>query len=91
MQALGTLPALVLPGLLARAPLTPDKVRFVWGLAVGPAIARATTVVLEGSRLVVHTSDRAWTRELERSAPLILGRMQHLLGAGIVEAIHVSH
>ncbi len=44
MQGLGTLPALVLPALLARAPLTPEKITFVWGLAVGPAIARATTV-----------------------------------------------
>ena len=35
MQGLGTLPALVLPALLARAPLTPEKVTFVWGLAVG--------------------------------------------------------
>jgi hypothetical protein len=91
MQALGTLPALVLPALLARAPLTPEKVRFVWGLAVGPAIARATTVSLEGSRLVVHTSEAAWAREVERSTPLILGRVQQLLGAGVVEAIHVSH
>ncbi len=91
MQALGTLPALVLPALLSRAPLTPEKVRFVWGLAVGPAIARATTVSLEGSRLVVHTSDRAWRREVERSTPLILGRVQQLLGARDVEAIHVAN
>ncbi len=91
MQALGTLPALVLPALLSRAPLTPEKVRFVWGLAVGPAIARATTVSLEGSRLVVHTSDRAWRREVERSTPLILGRVQQLLGARVVEAIHVAN
>ncbi len=91
MQALGTLPALVLPALLARAPLTPEKVRFVWGLAVGPAMARATTVSLEGSRLVVRTSEAAWTREVERSTPLSLRRVQQLLGAGVVEAIHVSH
>ena len=91
MQALGTLPALVLPALLSRAPLTPEKVRFVWGLAVGPAIARATTVSLEGSRLLVRTSDRAWRRELEHSTPLILGRVQQLLGAKVVEAIHVAN
>jgi hypothetical protein len=87
MQALGTLPALVLPALLARAPLTPGKVRFVWGLAVGPAIARATTVALEGAALVVQTTDPAWTREVERSKPLILGRVQQLLGAGVVQSL----
>ncbi len=54
MHGLGTLPALVLPALLARAPLTPEKVTFVWGLAVGAAMARATTASLANGVLAIH-------------------------------------
>ena len=91
MQGLGTLPALVLPGLLARAPLTPEKVTFVWGLAVGPAIARATTAKLAETVLPVRTPDPAWAREVARSRPLVLSRIQQLLGATLVRSIVVKH
>lgn len=90
MQGLGTLPALVLPALLARAPLTPEKVTFVWGLAVGAAIARATTVTLAETVLTVRTTDPAWAREVERSRAMILARVQQLLGAGLVRSIVVK-
>lgn len=90
MQGLGTLPALVLPALLARAPLTPEKVTFVWGLAVGSAIARATTATLAETVLTVRTADPAWAREVERSCALILGRVQQLLGATLVRSIVVE-
>lgn len=90
MQGLGTLPALVLPALLARAPLTPEKVTFVWGLAVGAAIARATTATLAETVLTVRTTDPAWAREVERSRAMILARVQHLLGAGLVRSIVVK-
>ena len=91
MHGLGTLPALVLPALLARAPLTPEKVTFVWGLAVGAAIARATTATLAGTVLTVHTSDPAWEREVERSRALILARVQQLLGPALVRSLVVEH
>lgn len=90
MQSLGTLPALVLPALLARAPLTPAKVTFVWGMAVGPAVARATAVSLADTVLTVRTTDPAWAREVERSRALILGRVQHLLGPTLVRSIVVE-
>lgn len=90
MQGLGTLPALVLPALLARAPLTHEKVTFVWGLAVGAAIARATTVTLAETVLTVRTTDPAWAREVERSRAMILARVQQLLGAGLVRSIVVK-
>jgi Dna[CI] antecedent, DciA len=90
MQGLGTLPALVLPALLARAPLTPEKVTFVWGLAVGSAIARATTVTLAETALTVRTADPAWAREVERSRALILVRVQQLLGAQLVRSIVIK-
>jgi Dna[CI] antecedent, DciA len=90
MQGLGTLPALVLPALLARAPLTPEKVTFVWGLAVGSAIARATTVTLADTALTVRTTDPAWAREVDRSRTLVLARMQQLLGTAQVQSIIVQ-
>ena len=90
MQGLGTLPALVLPALLARAPLTPEKITFVWGLAVGPAIARATTATLADMVLTVRTSDPAWAREVTRSRAMILTRVQQLLGPALVRSIVVE-
>ena len=90
MQGLGTLPALVLPALLARAPLTPEKVTFVWGLAVGSAIARATTVTLADTVLTVRTTDSAWAREVDRSRTLILARVQQLLGPALAQSIVVQ-
>ncbi len=89
MHGIGTLPALVLPALLARAPLTGEKVTFVWGLAVGPAIARATTATLADTVLTVRCTDPAWAREVERSRALVLARVQQLLGAALVQSIVV--
>ncbi len=90
VKAVGSLPAAVLPALLARAPLTPEKVTFAWAIAVGAAMARATEVLLVQGTLQVHASDAAWTREVQRSAPLILARVQGLLGRGLVHRLTVS-
>lgn len=88
MHGLGTLPALVLPALLARAPLTPEKVTFVWGLAVGAAMARATTASLADGVLAIH-ADATWAREVERSRLLILGRVQQLLGRDVARSLTI--
>lgn len=90
MQSLGALPARVLPALLARAPMTPEKVAFVWGLAVGPAMARATTATLVGGVLTARTTNPAWAREIERSRTIILARVQQLLGPSAVSALVVD-
>jgi hypothetical protein len=90
MKGVGTLPAAVLPALLAKAPMTPEKIAFVWGLAVGPPMARATRVELSGRTLRVRTDGASWRREVERSAPLILARVRDLLGSQAVGAIVVD-
>jgi predicted nucleic acid-binding Zn ribbon protein len=90
MQPLGTLHARVLPALLARAPMSPEKLSFVWGQAVGGAMARASTVTLSGTTLAVRTAETAWAREIQRSRTLILGRVQALLGADTVSALTVE-
>jgi len=73
-----------LPGalrlLLHGMPLSNGKVDFAWTAAVGPAVARATAVKLEDGVLIVETTSAQWTREVQRSSPLILKRLQSLLG-----------
>lgn len=78
----------VLAEVLRKAPLCPEKVEFAWRAAVGPAIARATTVSLDGEG-VLHVASREahWTTEVRRSSKLILARLEGLLGPGVVTRI----
>ena len=84
----------ILPHALAeiikKAPLNADKIAFAWRIAVGPAVAAATEIALETATLRVRARDRAWQRELERSAALIRKRLDDLLGAGVVRYIDVT-
>lgn len=82
----------VLPGVVAeiirKAPLSPEKVEFAWRAAVGPAIARATTVALdEAGTLRVHASEPHWAREVDRSSRVIRARLETMLGPGVVATI----
>ncbi|MBM3778083.1 MAG: DUF721 domain-containing protein [Acidimicrobiia bacterium] len=83
-----------LPGAVAdvvrRAPLTPEKVAFAWRTVVGAALDQACTVSLEGTLLHVHASSAAWQREVERSAGMIRGRLEPLLGPGVVRGLRVT-
>ena len=75
--------------LLRSAPLSPGKVSFAWNSAVGPAVQRATRVLLDGGTLRVEASTEAWAREISRSAPTIVRRLQSLLGPDVVKRIEV--
>jgi len=75
--------------LLKAAPLSDGKVAFAWRAAVGPALERVTAVKLEGRVLLVDTPSPQWSREIRRSAPVILKRLERYLGAGIVDTIEV--
>lgn len=86
MEPPGPLIDAVVPALIARAPLTPEKIGFAWRTAVGPALDRATAVRLVDHTLVV-AGDARWRREIDRSRDLILGRLRRLLGPGVVGAI----
>jgi predicted nucleic acid-binding Zn ribbon protein len=83
----------VLPGalriLLRDLPLSSGKVEFAWGAAVGPAVARATTVKLEGGVLIVEAASDQWIREVKRSSGVILPRLRTLLGDDVIERIEV--
>ena len=78
-----------LVAVLRKAPYTPEKLTFAWRLAVGPPIARVTTVTLEGNVLRVHVNNAVWRREVERSAGLISRRLADLLGPDVVRCLDV--
>jgi predicted nucleic acid-binding Zn ribbon protein len=75
--------------LLRGTPLSDGKVTFAWTAAVGPAIHRVTHVKLERRVLLVEAASAQWSREVMRSSPVILKRLQSLLGADAVERIEV--
>jgi hypothetical protein len=75
--------------LLRDAPLSDGKVGFAWRAAVGPALGRATKVKLERKLLIVETTSLQWSREVKRSSPMILKRLQTLLGVDVVDRIEV--
>ena len=83
----------VLPRVLAEAlrdtPLSPGKVDFAWKTAVGPAMGRGSGVHLEGSTLLVDMPSPEWRREVRRLSPVILRRMQTLLGEKTITGIDV--
>jgi len=82
-----------LPGalveLLRGSPLSDGKVTFAWKAAVGPAIERVTNVKLERRVLLVETPSAQWSKEVMRSSPVILKRLQSLLGVDVVKRIEV--
>jgi predicted nucleic acid-binding Zn ribbon protein len=79
----------VLAELLKNAPTSPGKVSFAWQAVVGPAIARMTAVHLEGTLLLVDTKSSHWTREVGRASPVILSRLQALLGRDTVPELKI--
>jgi hypothetical protein len=64
-------------------------VGFAWRVAVGPALERVTAVKLVERVLIVETASPQWSQEVMRSSPLILRRLQNLLGASVIEKIEV--
>ena len=79
----------VVADVIRRQPLSPAKITFAWTVAVGPAIARATSVDLRDAVLHVTPKDPRWATEVERAAPTILKRVQVLLGADVITDLRV--
>jgi predicted nucleic acid-binding Zn ribbon protein len=77
-------------GLLRDVPLSSGKVEFAWRTSVGDAVHRATRVHLgEHGVLAIEVPDQHWRREVERSSPLVLARLETLLGPGVVTRLKV--
>jgi predicted nucleic acid-binding Zn ribbon protein len=80
----------VIAEIIRRQPPSPEKTAFAWSVAVGPALARATTVELRNHNLVVMARDTRWQRELERARDTILARVQLLLGKDVVRGLYIN-
>ncbi len=70
----------VLAQIVRRQPPSPARTNFAWQLAVGQAVARATTVELKDGVLLVRAVDRRWMREIDPMRAVILEKLQQLLG-----------
>ena len=77
----------VLAEVLRKAPLCPEKVEFAWTEAVGPAVHRVTKVRLEDDGVLHVSAPADWAREVRRMSPVILNRLERLLGPGVVRVI----
>jgi hypothetical protein len=87
VQPIQSVSTSVLAEIIRRQPASPGKTRFVWQLAVGPALARSTTVEIVNGALVVRAADPRWVGEIDRARELILARVQHLMGPGVVSRL----
>ena len=77
--------------ILRRQPASPARTSFAWQLAVGPALARTTTVTLNEGVLRVRASDERWGREIERASGIVLSRAPATARPRHVRAVRVEH
>ena len=90
MQPLNKFSGGVLAEIIRRQPPSKARTAFAWQLAVGPALARATTVELADGVLRVKALDPRWLREIARARGMILPKLQHVLGEDAVREIAVD-
>jgi predicted nucleic acid-binding Zn ribbon protein len=91
MESLSQTSARVLRGLMAAQPTTPAKIMFAWQIAAGPSLARAASAEAStDGTLTVKAKSDAWAREIHVARPMILERMGHLLGPGVITKITVA-
>jgi predicted nucleic acid-binding Zn ribbon protein len=89
MQAIGQVLPRALEQIVRQAPLSHGKVDFAWQSAVGSAMGRASAVRLEGGVLLVEAQTSQWAAAIMRSSPVILSRLQGLLGPETVREIRL--
>ena len=80
----------VIAEIIRRQPSSPARTTLAWQLAVGTALARATTVELSEGVLTVHSPDPRWTLEITRARDVVLGRVQHYLGPAHVKTLRIE-
>ena len=81
-----------MPGVLAevirQGPMCDEKVTLAWRLAVGPQIAKVTTVrLVPDGTLHIKTDSQAWIDAVRTSTSLIQIRMGDLLGENLVKRL----
>jgi predicted nucleic acid-binding Zn ribbon protein len=81
----------VIAGIVRRQPSSPARTSFAWQVAVGPALARVTTVSLaDDGVLTVHAADKRWGNEIERAREVVVERLQNILGHDQVRSLRVE-
>ncbi len=90
MEAFQSFAPAVLAEIIRRQPASQERTAFAWSVAVGPALARATTVELRNNNMIVCARDVQWARELERARDTILPRLQLLLGPETVKGLYIN-
>ena len=90
MQAFQSFAPAVLAEIIRRQPDSKQRTDFAWSVAVGPALARVTTVELRNHNIIVCARDVQWARELERARDTILPRLQLLLGRDTVKGLYIN-
>ena len=90
MEPLSSTAAPALRTLLNDQPTSSAKVLFAWTMVAGPALSRATTPVWSSDgTLYLRARTDEWRHELRRSKKVLLDRLTHLLGAGVVRRLDV--
>jgi predicted nucleic acid-binding Zn ribbon protein len=90
VQAFQSFAPAVLAEIIRRQPESQARTAFAWSVAVGPALARVTTVELRNRNVIVCARDVQWARELERARDTILPRLQLLLGPEAVKGLYIN-
>ena len=83
MQSLNQFAPAVLADIIRRQAPSPERTTFAWAMAVGPALARVTTVELRDRALVVTARDARWAKEIGRASDTILTRLRQLVGDSV--------
>jgi predicted nucleic acid-binding Zn ribbon protein len=89
MQPIGQVLPRALAQIVREAPLSPGKVDFAWRSAVGTAMARVSAVRLESGVLLIDARTAQWSSAIMRSSPIILSRLQAMLGADTVRELRL--
>ena len=89
MQPIGQVLPRALAQIVRQAPLSAGKVDFAWRSAVGAAMGRVSAVRLQDGVLLVDAQTSQWAAAIMRSTPVILGRLQAMLGADTVREIRL--
>jgi predicted nucleic acid-binding Zn ribbon protein len=87
MRAIQSFSGGVLADILRRQPASRERTRLAWQLAVGPALARVTSVEMDGTTLTVSAQDARWLKEIDRARAAILPRLQQMLGRDSITQI----
>jgi len=91
MESLHTTATEALRSLLDQQPASPAKMSFVWAMAAGPAMARATRATWrDDGVLVVRAETDAWRRELRRARAVLSTRVRQLAGDKVVTRLVIE-